>query len=203
MATRTHESRWISSPAAREYVHLLRAEADAVMVGINTVLRDDPRLTVRHPQWKDKTLVRAIMDSRLRLPLDARILGTLDRGPIVVFCGAEAPRKKAEALEQRGVRVVRLPARGGALDLGRALAWLGRNEVAGLLVEGGSALASSILENRLADKLVLTLSPRLIGGAGSPAFVAGEGCSRLSEALPLKGLRVFSVGPDIVAEGYL
>ena len=202
MATRTGDSRWISSAATREYVHLVREESDALMVGLNTVLRDDPRLTVRSPRGKDAPLTRVVLDAGLRFPLRARLLSTLARGPLVIFAGRDASPAKAAALEKKGARVVRVPGRGGRLDLGAVLDRLGRDEVARVLVEGGGLLASSFLEERLADKVLLTISPKLIGGREAPAFIAGRGPARLADALSIRDVKVFSLGPDVIVEGY-
>jgi diaminohydroxyphosphoribosylaminopyrimidine deaminase/5-amino-6-(5-phosphoribosylamino)uracil reductase len=204
MATRTGDSRWISSPPAREYVHFLRRECDALMVGLNTVLRDDPRLTVRLPHGKGKLLTRVVLDARLRLPLEARLFSTLaPRSPLVVFAGRGASPARAAALEKKGARVVRVPDRNGRLDLGAVLAWLGGKEIAHVLVEGGGLLASSLLEARLADKVVLALSPKLLGGREAPAFIAGRGAARIADALSLRDVRSFSLGSDVIVEGYL
>jgi diaminohydroxyphosphoribosylaminopyrimidine deaminase/5-amino-6-(5-phosphoribosylamino)uracil reductase len=201
-ATRTGESRWISAAATRDYVHLLRGEYDALMVGVNTLIRDDPLLTVRHPNWGTKKIVRVILDSKLRFPLSARILGTLDRGRILVFAGEEAPSNKADALTKKGVELVLTPrplANGGLRDV---LAELGKREVAGLLVEGGSRLFTSLIREKLADKIVLTLSPKLIGGRDSPGFWEGAGVEKVRAALTLKSLRPFTLGDDLILEGY-
>lgn len=203
LATRTFDSRWISSAETREYVHLLRGEYDALMVGINTVLRDDPQLTIRHPRWKDKPLTRVVVDSRLRFPLEAKMLKTQDRGNIIVFTRPEASRRKAAALEKKGARVVSVPGKGPHVDLRAVLARLADIEIAALLVEGGGILVSSLFQARLADKVFLALSPKLIGGSTAPAFIAGAGVPRLSEALSLKDTRVFSLGSDIIVEGYI
>ncbi len=204
MATRTYDSRWISAGVTRDYIHLLRGEYDALMVGIKTILRDDPRLTVRHPHWPTKRLIRVIVDSRLSLPPEAQVLRTLDLGQVLVFTRADSSRQKAEALERAGARVIRVRGAGRRVDLRAVLAWLGGNDIAGVLVEGGATLASALLQDRLADKLILTLSPKLVGGKTAPAFVAGEkGASRLAEALSLKRARSFALGPDIIVEGYL
>lgn len=203
MATRIGESQWISSAAAREYAHLLRRECDALMVGINTILRDDPLLTIRHPGGKGKSLTRVVIDSGLRFPPGARLVSTRGKGKVIVFSGKDAPDRKAESLRRKGITIVRVPGRAGRLDLQAVLAWLGSNEIASVLIEGGSALASTVLEERLADKVLLTISPKLLGGKDAPAFIAGEGTARMSEAMRLKSVRSFALGPDIIVEGYL
>jgi len=201
LATRLGDSRWISSPGAREYGHLLRGEHDAIMVGVNTLLHDDPLLTVRHPQWKRKPILRAVVDSGLRFPLRARMLSTLDRGTIAVLTTAGAPLERERALRKKGVEVVRLPGRPGAVNLSRALSWLGERGIASLLVEGGSRLHTAMIEARLADRLFLVISPKLVGGREAPAFLEGLGIGRMSQALGLSSLSSFAIGQDIILEG--
>lgn len=201
-ATRTRDSQWISSPAAREYVHLLRGEQDAIMVGIETIIKDNPLLTVRHPQWAGKKLVRVILDSQLRLPLRARILSTLSKGPILVFAARGAPSKKRSQLETRGVEVIKSPSSLRPLSIPAVLAELGRRGLAGLLVEGGSRLLTSMVEGRFADKLFLTLSPCLIGGSAAPSLIEGEGIRRVRDSWPVRRASTFRIGDDIAIEGY-
>jgi diaminohydroxyphosphoribosylaminopyrimidine deaminase/5-amino-6-(5-phosphoribosylamino)uracil reductase len=201
-ATRTGDSKWISAPTTRDYVHLLRGESDALMVGIGTLLADDPRLTVRHPTWGRKKAARVVLDSMLRTPLTARLLRTLDRGPVIVFGREGVPAGKAEALRERGAEVVLLdrPLHDGGLEL--VLAELGRREIASLLVEGGPRLETSFVERRLADKIVLTLSPKLIGGREARHVLEGRGAARLREAFKLRETRAFRLGDDLILEGY-
>ncbi|MDH7512666.1 MAG: bifunctional diaminohydroxyphosphoribosylaminopyrimidine deaminase/5-amino-6-(5-phosphoribosylamino)uracil reductase RibD [Clostridiales bacterium] len=201
-AAKTLDSRWISSPQTREYVHLLRGEHDAIMVGVNTILRDDPLLTVRHPQWKGKKIARVILDSRLRLPTKARILSTLGQGEIYVFTSRRAPQEKEKVLAEKGLTVVRLPGGRGEISLPDLLAWLGRKEISSVLVEGGSLLLTALIEKKLADKLLLAISPRMIGGIKAPSFLEGEGINKLQDALELGRISCFRIGRDILVEGY-
>ncbi|HSA94738.1 MAG TPA: bifunctional diaminohydroxyphosphoribosylaminopyrimidine deaminase/5-amino-6-(5-phosphoribosylamino)uracil reductase RibD [Acidobacteriota bacterium] len=202
IACRTGDSKWISSAATRDYVHLLRGEQDALMIGAGTLLADDPRLTVRHALWAGKKVRRIVLDRRLRFPLDGRMLAARGGGPILVFAGREAPADKVGELERRGAEVVRPPAGAGDWPLDLVLAELGRREIAALLVEGGSRLFTSFIEARLADKAILTLAPRLAGGAASPGLFGGEGRATVAAALPLRRTRTFAVGDDIILEGY-
>ena len=202
LATRTGDSRWISSPEARDYVHLLRGEHDAIMVGIGTILGDDPRLTVRHPQWPGKKILRVIVDSELRLPPRARILKTLPMGKIVVFTTASASPKKRAALERCGAEVVPIPGPSRRLGLAEVLRHLGRRGIAHLLVEGGSGLLTALTEAGLADKVFLTVSPCLIGGRTSPSFLEGGGVDRVKNAWRLRRITSFPIGEDIVIQGY-
>lgn len=202
IACRSGDSKWISSAGTRDYVHLLRGEQDALMVGANTLLADDPLLTVRHPDWGRKKVARVVLDSRLRFPLDSRILSTLGRGRVVVFAGAGAPGAKARALEARGAEVVLPRAGRPSWPLTDVLEELGRREVAALLVEGGGRLFTSFVEAGLADKAVLTYAPRLVGGDAAPGFLGGRGVDRVGRAPALKETRSFSIAGDIILEGY-
>jgi diaminohydroxyphosphoribosylaminopyrimidine deaminase/5-amino-6-(5-phosphoribosylamino)uracil reductase len=204
MATKKLDSKWITSRMTREYVHLLRGEHQALMVGIHTLLNDDPLLTVRHPSWRGKQMTRIILDSKLRFPLQARILSTLSKGKVLVFTHQSSSSLKAKALQRKGVQVVSFsddPSR--RINLKKALSWLGENEISSVLVEGGSLLLTSLLEKNLVDKIYVTLSPKLVGGEKAPSFFEGKGISSLAQALYLKNTHRFSIGQDIILEGYL
>jgi diaminohydroxyphosphoribosylaminopyrimidine deaminase/5-amino-6-(5-phosphoribosylamino)uracil reductase len=202
LATRTGDSRWISSPETRDYIHLLRGEHDAIMVGIGTILKDNPQLTVRHPQWAGKAILRVILDSGLQLPTRARILATLTAGKILVFTTEKASARKRAALEKRGVEVMAIPGPSHRLEIPEALARLGERGIASLLVEGGSRLMTSMVEKNLADKLFLTLSPRLIGGEAAPSFLEGKGVRLVEKSWRLSRVSAFPIGEDIIIQGY-
>jgi diaminohydroxyphosphoribosylaminopyrimidine deaminase/5-amino-6-(5-phosphoribosylamino)uracil reductase len=201
IATRKFSSRWISSQQTREYFHLLRGEYDALMVGINTLIKDDPLLTVRHPNWKGKKIVRVILDSHLRFPLGAKILSTLSQGKIIVFSLKKASPKKADTLRKKGVEVISLSSQ--TLDLKEILSWLGKNEISSVLVEGGSRVLTSMFEERLVDKIFISISPKLIGGKQAPSLLQGEGADFIKNSLHLKRTNSFQIDEDIIVEGYL
>lgn len=203
IATQKFSSQWISSPETREYIHLLRGEYDAIMIGINTLIKDDPLLTVRHRSWKGKKIVRAIIDSLLRFPINAKILSTFDRGKILVFTLKKAPQRKADALRSRGVEVIPLSSSSQLINLKEVLAYLGKREISSVLVEGGGRLLTSMIEDKLADKLLLTISPRLIGGKRAPSLFQGEGVNFIKDSLCLRRSNYFQINEDIIMEGYL
>ncbi len=203
IATRKHESRWISSPETRDYVHLLRGEYDALMVGINTIINDDPLLTVRHPNWKGKRLTRLILDSGLRFPLKARILSTLPQGRILVFTSEKSSPRKADALRKKGVEIIPLPLSSNGLRLKGVLSWLGKQEISSVLVEGGGKLITAMIEGELVDKVFLTIAPRLIGGKAAPSFLQGQGVDQVKDSYSLKRMKSFQIDNDIIFEGYL
>ncbi|MCD6192488.1 MAG: bifunctional diaminohydroxyphosphoribosylaminopyrimidine deaminase/5-amino-6-(5-phosphoribosylamino)uracil reductase RibD [Candidatus Aminicenantes bacterium] len=203
IATRTFSSQWISSPLSRDYSQLLRGEYQAIMVGIGTILRDDPLLTVRHPQWPHKTITRVIVDSQLKFPPEAKMLSTLDQGEIIIFTTTKAPEKYRLYLEKKGVRIVTFkPTKKGLVPLEKVLEWLGQYHIANLLVEGGGNLIASFLEKKLADKIILFLAPKLIGGLNAPSLFPGQGVADLQEALFLRDISTFHLENDIIIEGY-
>jgi len=202
IATRTSDSRWISSPQTREYVHLLRGEHDGIMVGINTVLKDDPLLNIRHPHWRGKKLTRVVLDSGLRFPPNARILSTLGDGKIIVFTSKKGSLEKADTLRKKGIEIIRIPGSTRKVEIQEVLIRLGERGLSSLLVEGGSRLLTAMLEEKLADKLFLAISPLLIGGERAPSFFEGKGIGLIRESLGLRSSSSFKIGDDIIVEGY-
>lgn len=200
IATRTGDSQWISDEPSRLWVHRLRNQVDAILVGIGTVLKDDPRLTVRLPGVKTKDPYRVVIDPRLRLPVTARILA--EPSKVIVATRNSHPSRKGAVLEKMGVEILPLPEMEGRLSLRTLLTYLGRKGITSLLVEGGSETFAGFLEERQADKILVFIAPCLIGGRRAPGLVGGEGAARISEALPLKEMRARSVGRDILVEAY-
>jgi diaminohydroxyphosphoribosylaminopyrimidine deaminase/5-amino-6-(5-phosphoribosylamino)uracil reductase len=204
LATRTGEARWISSPEARDYAHFLRSENDAVLVGVNTILNDDPRLTVRPPGRPGKPILRVILDPNLRTPPGAQIFSNSEDGSVLLYAGSGSRTWKIRRarLLRRGAEVVEVPGHGPLLDLRRILSDLGRREIAGLLVEGGGRTATEFIEARLVDKAVFAIAPLLIGGTDAVSLFAGRGTGRLAAALRLSRVSAFRLGGDLLMEGY-
>jgi diaminohydroxyphosphoribosylaminopyrimidine deaminase/5-amino-6-(5-phosphoribosylamino)uracil reductase len=199
IATRAGDSKWISSEASRRLVHRLRNEVDGIVVGIETILKDDPLLTARVPRGRDPT--RIILDAHLRIPEDARVIETLPSKTILVAT-EKAPLEKVERLRGRGVEVWRLDSVEGKIDLKTCLAKLGAMGMMSLLVEGGSQVYGSFLDEGLVDKLVLFLAPRLMGDPRALGIFGGKGVGHLEEAKPLRDMKVKRVGGDLLVEAY-
>jgi diaminohydroxyphosphoribosylaminopyrimidine deaminase/5-amino-6-(5-phosphoribosylamino)uracil reductase len=182
LATRTGESRWITGPAARRDGHRLRAELDAILVGVGTVRADDPALTVRGVRGRDP--VRVVLDSRLRTPASARVLpaNADSRARCIVATTAAAPAARARALALRGAELWRLPARRGRVSLPALAARLAKADIASVLVEGGGEVHAAFLAGGLADELRLYVAPLVIGGRDAPGWAGGEGVARLARA---------------------
>ncbi|MEF2966469.1 bifunctional diaminohydroxyphosphoribosylaminopyrimidine deaminase/5-amino-6-(5-phosphoribosylamino)uracil reductase RibD [Paenibacillus sp. M1] len=196
-ATRTASSRWITSGEAREDVHRLRHEHAAILVGVDTIIHDDSQLTTRLPDGNNP--LRVILDSRLRIPLDACVV-TDGEAETWIFTGTDYDREKKEQLERLGVKIITTD--GERVDLERMLDTLGSHEFSSLLVEGGGRVNASFVQQGLADKLVLYMAPKLAGGAEAPTFLEGTGISVMDEAVPLTDLQVRQLGPDLKIEAY-
>ena len=206
IATAGGASQWITGQAARQHVHRVRSHMDAIMVGIETVLRDDPQLTVRLPVQSSnrpglRQPMRVILDSRLRLPLTARVLGQAGQASLVVATTAKAPRHRVERLRSLGVTVLVLPAQNGRVSLGACLARLGRMGINSLLIEGGSELNATALRSGLVNRVALYIAPRLLGGHDAMGVIGGRSPRNLAGAIPLTDVRIQRIGDDIFIEG--
>jgi diaminohydroxyphosphoribosylaminopyrimidine deaminase/5-amino-6-(5-phosphoribosylamino)uracil reductase len=186
---------WVTGPEARRAAHELRAAHDAILVGSGTVLADDPQLTVRLPGAPERatTLVRVVLDGRLRTPPDAKVL----RGgaPTLVFTAKGAPKAQMDLLRARGAEVVEVPAPGGRLSLFAVLQTLGALDLQSLLVEGGAAVHGAFIDAGLVDGVALFFAPRLLGAGVPIATGRGRG---LVAGLALEDLETRAVGPDLL-----
>jgi len=200
LATRNGESQWITGEASRRFVHRLRDQVDGVVVGIGTVLKDDPMLTARIKGGRDP--YRIVFDSRLRIPENARVVG-LSPSKTIVAATEMASQDKIERLQKKGVRVLISDSKSGKVDLKSSLLKLGNLGLMSLLVEGGSQINGSFLDQGLIDKIFLFLSPKLIGDPMAPGIFSGTGVASLKEAVSIKDLKVRKIGEDILLEGYL
>ena len=199
IATVKGESRYLSGEASRKYVHEMRADADAVMVGVGTVLADDPLLTTRHVEGP--TPLRVVLDSACRTPLRAKMLETLDDGKVIVATTSRAPAKRISLLEACGAEVLIVGSVAGRVDPEAVCSALAERDVQYVLVEGGAQLLGALFERHLVDRAAVFVTPRVIGGASAPAAVAGAGFESLAEAASIERLRSRPMGEDVVIEG--
>lgn len=200
IATRTGASKWITCPEARLRVQTLRAHHDAVMVGINTVLTDNPRLTVRDVPGRNP--IRVVVDSKLRIPLTSQVVQTAHEIPTCVVTTLSAPTGLEQALEQAGVRVIRVPATAeGRCDPVVTFRELAAREVVSVMCEGGSELAGSLLANRLPDQLHVFMAPVLLGPRGRPGAVDWAGPENPSDAPRIDPARWELCGTDAYVWG--
>jgi diaminohydroxyphosphoribosylaminopyrimidine deaminase/5-amino-6-(5-phosphoribosylamino)uracil reductase len=200
LATRGGESQWITGETSRQFVHRLRDQVDGVVVGIGTVLKDDPLLTARIRGGRDP--YRIVFDSRLRIPENAKMVD-LSPSKTIVATTEMASQDKTERLRKKGVRVLVSDSESGKVNLRFVLLRLAEMGMTSLLLEGGSQLSGSFLDQRLIDKILLFLSPKLIGDPEAPGIFGGSGVANLKEAISVKDLKVRKMGEDILLEGYL
>lgn len=201
IATSTGESRWISAPPSLRLAHKLRREHDAILVGIGTVLADDPQLTVRLIKGRDP--LRVIIDSKLRIPLASRVLAGGAAARTLVAAAVTADTKRARAIQKLGAEVLRLPAarNGSGIDISLLLEELGRRGVASVLVEGGKGVITSLLAARAVDRMVVVIAPKIIG-QGTEA-IGNLGISRLSDVITFSSVKVSRLGRDVIFDGRL
>jgi diaminohydroxyphosphoribosylaminopyrimidine deaminase / 5-amino-6-(5-phosphoribosylamino)uracil reductase len=198
IATATGSSRWITGEEARRRVHDLRNRFNAVMVGVGTVVADDPQLTCRIRGGRNP--VRIILDPRLRIPLKARVLN--ETGQTIVIAGERASRAKQKAVEKRGAEVWRFPARRHGMPLVAVLKKIAEREMVSVLIEGGAATAARALAEKVVDKIAFFYAPKIIGGDGMPA-IAGLGIKEMQHSLAVRDLNIEAIGKDILVTGYL
>jgi diaminohydroxyphosphoribosylaminopyrimidine deaminase/5-amino-6-(5-phosphoribosylamino)uracil reductase len=198
---------WVTSEVARAHVQELRHQNDALLVGAGTILSDNPLLTDRSGRPRRRPLLRVILDSRLRLPLDSRLVQSVAanrKNDVLVFCASADEQKKAQ-LEELGIRVETIPAvePRGRPDLPAILRRLGQLEITSVMIEGGATVNWTALASNVVDKVFLYYAPRILAGSGSIPFAAGAGFLHLSEAAQVKHIHLHRFGEDFAVEGYL
>jgi len=218
MAVPAPSGGWITSETARAHVQQLRHANDAILVGVGTILADDPLLTDRTGLPRRRPLLRVILDSRLRLPLESRVVKTA-REDVIVFCCFAEENKRRE-LEAHGIVVEQVPMRraasdgtilfpagtpavDGRPDLERVMDELGRREITSLIIEGGAMVNWAALAAGIVDKVFFYYAPKILAGTGSIPFATGAGYRRMSEAASVKSMTLHRFGEDFAVEGYL
>ena len=202
IATAGRESRWITGVAARRAVRKLREASDGILVGIGTVLADDPSLTARNDSGRAANPLRIILDPKLRIPLEAKVL-TDGKAHTLVVTTRSSLKKKRDLLKGSGAEILVLPDDGGRFAWKRVLAELGRRGLNALLIEGGAEVNASVLRSGAVDKLMYFIAPKLLGGNDAVGAIGGSSPARLLEALPLRDVTVSQIGADILVIGRL
>lgn len=197
IATKTGDSKYITGRDARKYVHQFRSEVDAIMVGINTVLKDNPKLTSRLVKGKDP--MKVVVDTELRMPLKCNLMKHPSK--LIIATTNKAPKKKINKFYQKGVNVVVLKSKRNLVDLKELMKELGKKEIASVMIEGGAELNSSAIKDRIANKLLIFTAPKLVGnGLGA---IGNLGITKIDRAVKLKDIKMKKIGKDILVEAYL
>ena len=192
-------SRWITSEPARRHAHQLRSEADAIVVGVGTVLRDDPELTVRLGRPWPREPLRVVLDTRARTPREARFVRAGTPSCALIVVGANVPEERTRELAGSGATIVRCRTRAGRVELGALLSELFTREVRAVLVEGGGEVHAAFLDAGLVDRVAMYVAPLLVGGRDATPVVGGVG-RELKSAVRLGGFAVTGLGDDLLIE---
>jgi diaminohydroxyphosphoribosylaminopyrimidine deaminase / 5-amino-6-(5-phosphoribosylamino)uracil reductase len=200
VATRTGDSRWITGEESRARVHELRHQYDAIMVGGGTVRGDDPLLTDRSGKRRRRSLVRVVIDPRLRISCESQLVRTANEFPLLVFAGADLNASVASTLQFLGVDVISEAAIGRGI--GSDFAELGRRLIQSVLVEGGAKLAGFLLDHGLVNKVTFFIAPMIIGGLDAPSAIGGVGAEKIADSLQLDRVEVKRWGRDVEITGY-
>jgi diaminohydroxyphosphoribosylaminopyrimidine deaminase / 5-amino-6-(5-phosphoribosylamino)uracil reductase len=200
IATVSGDARWISNVESRQWVHRLRNQVDAVLVGVETVRADDPQLTCRIPGGRNPW--RVVLDSRLRIPISARVLRQRGPGKTIVAATGGVSAAKASAIEALGAQVWRLPMRHHRVSWLLLLKKLASSGIVSVMIEGGASIAASALKEKIVDKIVFFYAPKILGGDGR-VMVDALGIRRMRQSIPVKELQVRKSGGDLIVSGYL
>ncbi|MFD4706917.1 bifunctional diaminohydroxyphosphoribosylaminopyrimidine deaminase/5-amino-6-(5-phosphoribosylamino)uracil reductase RibD [Gottfriedia sp. NPDC058432] len=198
IATHSSDSKWITSAEARNDVHQLRNEIGAILVGVNTVLKDNPELTTRIPNGRNP--VRVILDSTLKIPLESKVV-TDQQADTWIFTSQKHSEQKRSELENLGVKVF-VTSDPSRVDLNEMLKIIGEHSISSLLVEGGGEVNASFMNQNLVDKVIVYLAPKLIGGKSAPTFLEGTGFDKMGQAIELEEIELTKIGPDYKFIGY-
>ena len=203
IATAIGDSKWISNERSRQHVHELRHMLTGIMVGIGTVLKDDPELTTRREGKISRNPIRIIIDSKAKIPLEAKVLKCDEKTKTIIATTEFAQESKVEALKQKGVEVIITPSKNNRVDLKYLIRALGDLGIDSILLEGGSTLNYSALEEGIVDKIITFISPKIFGGTSGKTPVGGEGIEHVKDSILLTDTEVTRFNEDIMIEGYI
>jgi diaminohydroxyphosphoribosylaminopyrimidine deaminase / 5-amino-6-(5-phosphoribosylamino)uracil reductase len=203
IATHTGDSKWITNERSREFVHYLRHRVSGIMVGIGTILADDPMLNTRLANCEGSDPHRIIVDSNARLPLEAKILNMKSNANTIIATTELADKERIKLLENKGAEIILTPLKNGKVDLNYLMKELGNMKIDSVLLEGGGSLNYSALEEGIIDKVYTFIAPKIIGGSEAKTPVEGKGKSYMKDAILLQDIEIHSFDNDIMIEGYL
>jgi diaminohydroxyphosphoribosylaminopyrimidine deaminase / 5-amino-6-(5-phosphoribosylamino)uracil reductase len=201
IATSSGHSQWVTNEMSRQFVHQLRDRLDGVMVGVGTVLADDPSLTTRLKRGRGKDPVRVIVDTHLRTPDGAKVLNSESSSETLMVVGPDVPAERLRRIEREGISILICPTKQDRIDLGVLLDLLGGRGMTSVLVEGGSAIMGSLISEGLIDKFYIFKAPKILGGNDGMPMASGSGPQKMDAALRLNDIKVRRFGDDVLIEG--
>lgn len=203
ITTKTGDSKWVSGEESRKRVHELRNQYSGIMVGINTVIKDDPLLNVRDITGNTKNPIRIVVDSKARISLEAKIINSLEIAPTIIAVTDQAPDEKLSQLKEKGAWVIVCPEQNIRVNLKFLMQELAKRNIDSILLEGGGTLNFEAMQQGVVDKVIVFIAPKIIGGTEAITPVEGRGISLLANAVELENLKTIQSGQDIMVEGYL
>ena len=203
IASVSGNSKWITNEESRKYVHSLRHRVSGIMVGIGTVLADNPSLTTRLDDRDGLDPIRIIVDSKGRIPLDSKVLNVNSNSKTIIATTENAPKEKLDDIRKKNGEVIICPVKNGGVDLGYLMKALGEMSIDSILLEGGSTLNYSALNEGIVDKVISFIASKIIGGKNAKTPVGGKGINLMKDALILENINILRFNEDIMIEGYL
>jgi len=201
-ATSLKDSRWVTNEKSRRFVHRLRDRVDAIMVGVGTIVADNPSLTARLKNRKGKNPLRVVLDTHLRTPVDARIINDEFPEKTLLVVGEKVAREKLDQIRERGIPVLLCPTKDGRLELQNLMDKLGRMAIMSLLVEGGSLVLGSMIREGLVDKFHVFKAPKILGGNDGIPMASGPGVKYMRDCTTLENVEFRRFGEDMLVTGY-
>jgi len=201
-ATSTGHSRWVTNERSREWVHRLRHQVDGILVGVGTVMADDPLLNTRLKKGRGKDPVRIIVDTHLRIPVNARVLALPHGSETLIAVSEDVPPRHLERLKTTGISFLVCPKKEGRIDLIALMDMLGNRSITSVLLEGGATLMGAMIREKLVDKFCIFKAPKILGGSDGRPMALGQGPSKMDQSIPLKDIRIKRFGDDLLITGY-
>jgi len=201
-ATSTGHSRWVTNERSREWVHRLRHQVDGILVGVGTVMADDPLLNTRLKKGRGKDPVRIIVDTHLRIPVNARVLSHPHGSETLIAVSEDVPPRHLERLKTKGISFLVCPKKEGRIDLIALMDMLGKRSITSVLLEGGATLMGAMIREKLVDKFCIFKAPKILGGSDGRPMALGQGPSKMDQSIPLKDIRIKRFGDDLLITGY-
>ncbi len=203
IATTIGDSKWISNEKSRYYVHKLRHKVSVIMVGINTIIKDNPKLTTRLNEIEGKDPIRVIVDSKGRVPISSNILNIKSNSKTIIATTDKMDKNKVKEIEAKGGEVIVTPATDNKVDIKYLIKKLGQQGIDSILLEGGGTLNYSCLNEGVVDKVISFISPKIIGGSEAKTPIEGEGKDYIRDSFKLRDISVSRFDEDIMIEGYI
>ncbi len=203
IATSTGDSKWITNEKSRGYVHQIRHETDAILVGSGTLHADNPSLTSRISGKKTKDPVRIILDTHLSINRDAKVLTQTSDAKTIIVTGPDVSKEKTDLIQSRGAQIIQIPLKEQKLDLNQLMIKLGEMSILSILIEGGSVVAGAVLREKIVNKVMFFLAPKFLGSSDGIPMFDGKGPKLIKDAFELENMNISQFDDDILVQGYL